>query len=168
MNTIFKKYLDFCIVYIDDILVFCNSEKEHRNHLKIIFNEFINQGLIISSKKLQLEKTEIEFLGLYIKGGNIELQKYIVTKVFEFSDKIEKTKQLQSFFELLNYCRNFIPNLSKLVGPLYNKLGKNGQKYFNLEYIELVRKIKSIVKKLEPLNLPLENNYKIIQTDTWA
>ena len=130
MDTIFKKHSDFCIVYIDDILVFSNNKQEHRNHLQIVFKEFINQGLIISSKKMQLEKQEIEFLGLFIKGGKIELQEHIVKKVLDFPDKLEEIKKLQAFLGLLNYCRQFIPNLSKLVGPLYSKLGKKWTKIF--------------------------------------
>ena len=134
MDKIFKTYSDFWIVYIDNILVFSNNKKEHRNHLKIIFNEFIKQGLIISSKKMYLEKEEIEFLGLYIKGGKIELQEHVIKKVLDFPDKIEDTKQLQAFLGLLNYGRNYIQSLRKLVSQLYTKLGKNGQKYFNKKW----------------------------------
>ena len=37
MNVIFKPYLDvFVIVFIDDILVYSKSKKEHEEHLRIV------------------------------------------------------------------------------------------------------------------------------------
>ncbi|XBH63856.1 hypothetical protein VPH35_117740 [Triticum aestivum] len=73
-------------------------------------------------------------------------------------------KVLQQFLGIVNYARNYIDNLAKLAGPLYAKLRKNGQKYFNSEDIKLVKAIKKKVKNLKPLELPLEDNYLIIET----
>ena len=79
---------------------------------------------------------------------------------------------MQKILRLLNYSRKFIPSLSTLIRPLYNKLSKNEQKYFNSEDIKLIQKLKGIVKNLKPLALPIDNYYKIIQTDAsslgWA
>lgn len=37
MNRIFQAYLDrFVVVFIDDILIYSKSEKEHAEHLRII------------------------------------------------------------------------------------------------------------------------------------
>ena len=55
--------------------------------------------------------------------------------------------------------------MAKLAGPLYAKLRNNGQKYFNSEDVKLVKEIKEKVKNLKPLELPLDNNYFIIETD---
>jgi acetone carboxylase gamma subunit len=55
--------------------------------------------------------------------------------------------------------------LAKLAGPLYAKLRKNGQKYFNSEDIKLVKMIKDKVKYLKPLELLLDDHYFIIKTD---
>jgi hypothetical protein len=74
-------------------------------------------------------------------------------------------KVLQQFLGIVNYARNYIDNLTKLVGPLYAKLRKNGQKYFNSEDIKLVKIIKDKIKDLKPLELPLDNHYFIIETD---
>ena len=74
-------------------------------------------------------------------------------------------KTLQQFLGIVNYARNYIKNLAKLAGPLYAKLRKNGQKHFNSEDIKLVRTIKENVKDLKPLELPLDDNYFIIETD---
>jgi hypothetical protein len=74
-------------------------------------------------------------------------------------------KVLQQFLGIVNYVRNYIDNLAKLAGPLYAKLRKNGQKYFNSEDINLVKIIKDKVKDLKPLKLHLDDYYFIIETD---
>ena len=97
---------------------------------------------------MELFKRKISFLGLEIGNGKTELQSHISTKILEFPEKFENLKQIQTFLGLVNYARKFIPNLSKLVGPLYSKTTKNGQRHFNQEDIKLVKVIKEAVKKL--------------------
>ena len=48
---------------------------------------------------------------------------------------------------------------------MFVKLRKNGQKYFNFEDVKLVKEIKEKVKNLKPLELPLDNNNFIIETN---
>ncbi|GKF58045.1 putative reverse transcriptase domain-containing protein [Tanacetum coccineum] len=43
MNRVYKPYLDrFVIVFIDDILIYSKSRKEHEGHLKLILSEDIH------------------------------------------------------------------------------------------------------------------------------
>jgi hypothetical protein len=74
---------------------------------------------------------------------------------------------LQQVLGIVNYVRNYIDNLAKLAGPLYAKLRKNSQKYFNSEDIKLVKIINDKVKDLKPLELPLDDHYFIIETDAF-
>ena len=59
----------------------------------------------------------------------------------------------------------YTKDLSKTIVPLYCKTQIGGQKYFNKEDIELVKKKKEILKDVLELNLPLESNYVVIETD---
>ena len=62
MDDIFVKFRKFVCVYIDDILVHSKSKEEHIGHLKLALNEFLKQRIVISSKKVQLFRYNIEFL----------------------------------------------------------------------------------------------------------
>ena len=52
IDQIFKKYDNFCIVYVDDILVHNKNRNEHMKHLEIVLQEFINNGIVSSKNKL--------------------------------------------------------------------------------------------------------------------
>ena len=113
MYIIFSKY-SFILVYIDDILVFSKTFHEHIKHLELVFEELINNGLVVSRKKIKLFKNQIEYLGLEseIENGQVKLQEHIVQKINNFPNKLEDLKTLKSFLGLLNYARPYIKNLS--------------------------------------------------------
>ena len=55
MNVIFKPYLDlFVIVFIDDILVYSKSKKEHEEHLRMVLE-------MLREKKLYVKFSKCEF-----------------------------------------------------------------------------------------------------------
>ncbi len=46
MNNVLFNYLDdFCIVYLDDILIYLDNELEHKIHIKKVLQRLINIGL---------------------------------------------------------------------------------------------------------------------------
>jgi len=65
-------------------------------------------GLDLSDKKLEIGKTKMEFLGLVIFQGSVELQTYVLQALEKFTDKIVDRTQLQRFLGCLNYIRQFI------------------------------------------------------------
>ena len=84
MNDIFNPYMDFIIVYIDDILVFSKTLESHFKHLHTFKQIIIQNGLVISKPKISLFQTKIRFLGHNISQGSIEP----IQRVLEFAKKI--------------------------------------------------------------------------------
>ena len=102
---------------------------------------------------------------LYMGVTTIKLQPHISRKILEYPDKLEELKLLQSFLGLVNYVRPYFKNLSKLTSPLYNKAQQKGVRKFNDQDVRIVQKLKEEINKLEPLALPLESDYLVIETD---
>lgn len=46
--------------------MFRKNLEDYGNHLLMVFNEFVNNGFIISKKKIELCKYYIKFLGMKI------------------------------------------------------------------------------------------------------
>lgn len=63
-------------------------------HLHKSLDCFKKNNIVISKKKIELLKQKIDFLGLTIDRGTIELHPHIFSKMLEFSDKIEDTEEL--------------------------------------------------------------------------
>ena len=80
MDKIFSEYLNFIIVYIDDILICFENEDDHVNHLDISITLCKAIGIILSEKKVDIKKNEIEFLGMIIDTKRIKLQPHIAEK----------------------------------------------------------------------------------------
>jgi hypothetical protein len=89
----------------------------------VFFRKVEQNGLILSKKKMEICKEKINFLGHEIGEGKIYLQDHIVKIILQFPDAMND-KVLQQFLGIVNYARNYIDNLAKLVGPLYAKLRK--------------------------------------------
>nr|CAY56550.1 P194 protein [Rice tungro bacilliform virus] len=158
--------LKFALLYIDDILIASSNEQEHIKHLKLFFTRVKEVGCVLSKKKSKMFLKEVEYLGVEIKEGKISLQPHIVEKIKKFDkSKLSTLKGLQAYLGLLNYARGYIKDLSKLVGPLYKKTGKSGQRTFNKEDWNIIFKIEREVDKIKPLNRPEESDYIIIETD---
>src|SRR6266536_1034367 len=64
---------DFCIVYLDDILVFSRTKEEHNTHLQQVCKRLREAELYAKPSKCQFYKQEIEFLGFIISTYGIRI-----------------------------------------------------------------------------------------------
>ena len=73
MNSIFHPHLDkFVIVYLDDILIFSESEKEHEEHLHLVLGMLRKHKLYCKLSKCAFFRRRLKFLGHTISGNGIE------------------------------------------------------------------------------------------------
>jgi len=107
MNDIFNPYLDFIIVYIDDILVFSKTFETHIKHLDIFKKIVIQNGLVIFKPKMSLFQTKVRFLGHNICQGKITPIQRSIDFALKFPDIITDWTQLQRFLGSLNYVSPF-------------------------------------------------------------
>jgi len=73
VDTIFSDSTDFCLIYVDDILIFSSNIAGHANHILPFIQKSRDHGLILSAKKAEIAKNQIEFLGLKIDQTGIEM-----------------------------------------------------------------------------------------------
>ena len=55
--------LDFIFAYLDDVIITSRSEKEHIQHLRILFQRLSDAFLVINREKCVFGVTAVDFLG---------------------------------------------------------------------------------------------------------
>lgn len=134
--AIFQRALDdvlhdyigkICYVYIDDIVIFSKSEKEHYDHIRDIFKTLQAANLKVQLDKCNFLKTEVEFLGFIISADGIKTNKGKIQAILDFP--LPKTiKELRSFLGLSGYYRRFVRDYAKVAKPLTQILrGEEGR-----------------------------------------
>jgi hypothetical protein len=72
MNTILQPYLDkFAMVYLNDIIVFLNSDEEHKEHLALILKSLCTNKLYIKPSKYIVGAETVKFCSHIIGQGQL-------------------------------------------------------------------------------------------------
>lgn len=156
---IFGKH-DFIVTYIDGILVHSPDLETHLKHLEIFLREVQNHGIVISENKMVLFQDSIDFLGINVVNGQIQMQPHVLTKLSQFPDELKDTKTIQRFFGVLNYVHRYIPRLLEKTSTIRKHLREG----WSSEATTVVKEIKSECQQLPKLQPP-GDGILILQTD---
>jgi hypothetical protein len=140
MNLVFMKELDkFVVVFIDNILVFSKSKREHEEHLCIGLQLLHDYQLYAKFSKCEFWLNEVQFLGHVIFVDP--------NKVLEVLDwKPPRTvHQVRSFLGLAGYCHRFIPNFSKISKAITDLLKEEEKFVWNAESDEAFQTLKKLL-----------------------
>jgi len=75
MNSVFMPELDkFVVVFIDDILIYSKTKKEHDEHLRIVLTRLRDHQLYAKFSKCEFWLDKVHFLGhvLSAKGVTVD------------------------------------------------------------------------------------------------
>ena len=82
INHILFDLLDkFCTAYLDDVLIYLQTKKEHREHVRQVVARLRDAGLQIDINKCEFETTRTKYLGLIITTEGIEMDPDKVTAI---------------------------------------------------------------------------------------
>jgi hypothetical protein len=117
MNKVFMEYLDrFVIVFIDDILIYSNSDSDHEEHLRLVLQKLQDNQLYTKYRKFEIWIGEVPFLGHIISNGD-PVDPAKVKEIMVWSVPTTVTK-IQSFLGLAGYYQRFIEGFSKIAKPM--------------------------------------------------
>ena len=108
MRKVFQPYLDqFVVVFVDDILIYSQSEWEHEYHLRIVLQLLRGHQLYAKFSKCEFWLTEVRFLGHVVSasGVSVDLEKVEVVMSWE---RLKSVFEIRSFLGSAGYYRRFI------------------------------------------------------------
>lgn len=113
--------LPFCVVYIDDILIFSASMREHLKHIREVLQRLQEHGLILRPDKCLFGRSDVDFLGHTISPDGVTPLPTKTEAVRRFP-KPTTIKALQEFIGMVTFYHRFLPGIAKTLAPLYSAL----------------------------------------------
>ena len=123
INKCLAKKLDvFCIVYLDDILIY-TSEKgaKHKEAVRWVLEQLRKYGLYANLKKCRFGTDEVHFLGYIVSPSGIHMEPERIESIKNWPEP-QSIREIQVFIGFANFYRRFIRNFSAIAGPLTSML----------------------------------------------
>ena len=109
--------MNWCIVYLDDIIIFSDTKEEHLKRLEAVFQKLCAAGLKLKPSKCFFFREEIEYLGHVVSGKGISTNPKKIEAVSKWPTP-RTVYDVRSFLGFVGYYRRFIKNFSKITKPI--------------------------------------------------
>jgi len=118
MSDLFADYLGQLMwVYIDDILIYSDTEQDHLKHIAMVCDELKQAQFYASRKKSEFFAASMDVLGHIIDDEGLRASPEKIARIEAWTTPKNK-KQLQEFLGVVNYISQFIPHLAPITAPL--------------------------------------------------
>ncbi|GBG85385.1 hypothetical protein CBR_g40027 [Chara braunii] len=118
MNRIFHDHLDkFVVAYLDDILIFSKSAKEHAQHVETVLSLLRQHKYKVNLEKCEFGRTKILYLGHEVSAEGIRPEDAKVATIRDWP-RPQTVTEVTSFLGMCGYYRNFVKNYSTVASPL--------------------------------------------------
>ncbi len=103
MNNVLFNYLDnFCIAYLDNILIYSKDPLKHKAYIKKVLDQLQTVSLQANIKKSEFGVTQTKYLGFIISIDSIEVD-LSKTEVVHNWKELKIVKGIQSFLGFYNF-----------------------------------------------------------------
>ncbi|WVZ93955.1 hypothetical protein U9M48_039904 [Paspalum notatum var. saurae] len=145
MNSVFTNELDkFVVVFIDDILIYSKSKKEHEEHLRIVLTRLREHKLYAKFSKCAFWLKEESFLGHILSEKGVAVDPSKVKDVLNWKQP-ETVTEIWSFIGLAGYYRRFIKDISKTAKPMTSLTKKNAKYVWSSNCDEAYQTLKKLL-----------------------
>ena len=107
----------FAMTYLDDIIIFSETEEQHLAHIEEIFKRLEAADLKMKRSKCDFFKKHIHYLGHLISADGIRPLKDKLDSIRDMPAPCN-SKEVKQFLGLVGYYRKFVPCFAALSRPL--------------------------------------------------
>ena len=127
METILHDYRDeFCIPYLDDVIVYSRTFDEHVEHMRQVLQRLQEHGVKLKAQKCHLFQREANYLGRIVSAEGYRPDPKHTDAIRMLKEWIPKTVgEVRHLMGLLGYYRQYIENFSRTAKPIYDLLKEN-------------------------------------------
>jgi hypothetical protein len=118
MNDILRPYIDlFCQVYLDDILIYSKTRKEHEQHIKLVLDVLRENQLYAKPSKCEFFKSELTYLGIIIGANGTRMDPKKIAAIIDWEPPRNVT-DVKSFTGMAGFYRRWIKDFSRILAPI--------------------------------------------------
>ena len=125
MQNVLAPYLwIFALVYIDDIIIYSRTFKDHLKHLDSVLKAISKSGITLSPKKCHIGYQSLLLLGQKVSRLGMSTHKEKVKAILDL-DTPRNVSELRTFHGMMVYFSGYIPFYAWIVAPLFALLKKD-------------------------------------------
>ena len=110
-------HLNWCIIYLDDIIIHSRTPEEHLIRLEGVFSRLQAAGLKFKPNKCAFFKDCIAYLGHIVSNEGIEVDPSKITAIQKWP-RPKTVTDVRSFLGFTNYYRKFMHRYAQISKPL--------------------------------------------------
>ena len=137
MNKVLRCYIDkFCIVYLDDTLIYSRSKKEHARHIKKVLMALNNADMILNLAKCIFFAHQVKFLRHIIDKDGSRPDSRNTEKVLNWPMP-QNITEVRGFCNTINVYRKYIPRLAARMAPLTDLMKGSSAKGASIKWTKV-------------------------------
>jgi hypothetical protein len=164
----------YCVVFIDDILIFSATQEEHERHVREVLDTLRKHGFRLKDKKCEFGHQETEFVGFRVDGKGIRLTEDKIASIAKWP-MVQSPKDARIFLGLAGAYRKFVPSFAIKALPRFEVVNMSKHEFerhvrdpSNLARMEkAMAEVKEILTSEPCLALPEAGNCEFfVRNDT--
>lgn len=160
-----KGFESFLIDFADDWLCVSEDFSQHLEHLELLFERILLEGITINFAKVEFCRKEMRFLGYILTCEGLKPDPGKVQGIYDYPIP-RNQKQLRGFLGVLNFSSRFTPLLSQTVHPLLRLLKKGVKWHWNEDDTVIFERVKMLFCEEVLLYHPSKSRPFILCTDS--
>ena len=109
--------LNFTLAYLDDIIIFSETAKQHLKHIQIVLTRLKQAKLMLKKSKCSFFKQELHYLGHLLTTNGIKPQTEKIKAISEMKPP-KNQKGVREFLGMVGYYRRFINRFADAARPM--------------------------------------------------
>lgn len=107
----------FCILYLDDLLIYSDNLPEHKQHVRKVLQTIQNNGVLHKPEKCEYHTKTTTSISLIISPSGVDMDPRNVKAVQDWNTS-KNVNNVQAFLAFANFYQGFIRRLPKVANPL--------------------------------------------------